>query len=525
MKMDTATMKFNISSSPHVRCKETTASIMYNVVLSLMPATVVGVIHFWRYGGTALGVNTLLIVLTSVVTAVLSEYIFDKLTHRPNTVRDGSAIVTGLLLALSLPPTVPLYIPILGSLFAIIFVKCLFGGLGQNFMNPALAGRAFVSASFTSVVANFTIDGVSSATPLELIRNGESVDALRIFLGQENGVIGLSVVALLVGAAYLFYKRIITWEIPVSFIGGFVILVGLFGDKGFEPVNMIAQVCGGGVIMGAFFMATDMVTCPISKLGHSIYGVLLGVLAGVFRVFGSAADSVSYAIIIGNLFAPLIDQYVVPKPYCYRATEKRNVRIPKEAIILCVITLVAGLALSGVNAATKERIAQNEREAEARAYRAVCPAAVEFAEDSALAQTVAQEGDQYGAGQFGQITINSVKIAQDQAGEKIGYVVSVTNGNAYDGTLTMIVGFDMEGAITGVAFTELHETAGMGMRADEPAFKEQFVGAKVDSFLLNKDGGSTADNEIDCISGATRTSSAVVNAVNAALHFIQNHGE
>lgn len=509
---------YNLSTAPHVRSKDTTAGIMYDVILALMPATVVGVGHFWRYGGAAVGLHALLVILTSVITAVLTEFVFDYITKRPNTIGDCSAVVTGLLLGLCLPATVPLYIPYLGAMFGILFVKCLFGGLGQNFMNPALAGRAFVSASFTSVVTKFAIDGVSSATPLDILNNGGTVNALNVLMGYDNGVIGLSGIALIIGGVYLLYRKIITWEIPTCFIVGFALIVAIFGKGGFNPVYLMIEICGGGVLMGAFFMATDMVTSPISPLGHMIYGCGVGILAGIFRVFGSAADSVSYAIIIGNLFVPLIDMFIVPKPYCYRRTEKRGV--PKEALILCAITLVAGLALGGVNAMTKDRIEALALAAESGSYLEVCPGAETFTADDALTSKVESEGDGYGAGKFGAVTINKALVAKDGSGNSVGYALSVTSGDAFDGTLTVSVGMSADGTITGIAFTELNETAGMGMRADEPAFKEQFVGDKVDAFVLNKAGGSTAANEIDSISGASKTSGAVVNAVNAAIDFM-----
>lgn len=507
---------YNLSTSPHVRGKDTTAKIMLDVVLSLVPATVVGVAHFWRYGGAAIGLNALLIVVVSILTALATEYVFNRLTHRKNTLWDYSAVVTGLLLALCLPPTVPLYIPFLGSLFAILFVKCLFGGLGQNFMNPALAGRAFVSASFTSVVTSFAIDGVSSATPLEILRNGGTVNALNVFMGFDNGVIGLSAIALIIGGVYLLVRKVITWEIPVSFIVGFTVIVALFGEGGFNPLYLAIQICGGGVLMGAFFMATDMVTSPIAPLGHLIYGAGIGILAGIFRVFGSAADSVSFAIIIGNLFVPLIDMYVVPKPYCARTNEKRE--IPKEAIILCCITLVAGLALAGVNAMTKDTIAANLAKAEEQSYRDVCPGAVEITSDDELNAKVEAEGTA-----FDGIVINKVRTAVDESGNVIGYALSVSKTKAFEGRLTASIGMSLDGTITGLAYTELNETAGMGMRVDEDWFKDQFVGVNVDAFQLNKAGGSTADNEIDSISGASISSGAVVDIVNAAIAFLSDY--
>lgn len=515
----------NISSSPHVRDKRTTAFIMRVVLLALMPATVVGVCNY--------GFHALLIVLVSTATAVLCEFAFDKLCHKPDTWKDGSAAVTGLLLALCLSPRVPLHLPILGSMFAILIAKCCFGGLGKNFINPALAGRCFLLISFGSAMSAFqVVDGVTTATPVADLLAGNPVNVTRMFLGTTSGVIGSSALALLVGGLALWALDIIHGEICFSVLGMFVLTIGLFGGQGFDPRFLLAHVSGGGVIMAAFFMASDYVTSPATPLGQLVYGCLIGLLGGIFRLFSGTADSFSYCVITGNLFVPLIDTYIVSKPYAYRKVsllkqlrasgEPWYKRIPRPVIVLTAIAAIAGLALSGVYALTKPTIDDQKRAAQAASYKAVCPQADHFETDADIDQAVADlNGAVYGA-DFGRVTINEGFAALDADGNRVGSAFSVTSADGFDGNVTLAVGIDSDGAVTGIAFTELNETPGMGMRVDEPEFKDQFTGRAVLKFTLNKAGGSTADDEIDSVSGASTTSGAVVNAVNAALDFCNN---
>ena len=255
--------RFNLSAGPHVRDRWTTAHIMRLVLLAMLPATVVGCVVF--------GVHALLIVLSSVTSAVLTELLFDKLTGRPDTWKDGSAAVTGLMLALTLSGTVPLYIPILGSIFAILVVKCAFGGLGKNFINPALAARCFLLISFGNAMTEYGVDGVSSATPVAELAAGKVVNITSMFLGTANGVIGGSILALLVGGLFLWCLDVIHGQICFSVLGGFTLFMALFGGKGFDPGFLAAHLCGGGVVLGAFFMATDYVTSPMSRLGQTAY--------------------------------------------------------------------------------------------------------------------------------------------------------------------------------------------------------------------------------------------------------------
>jgi len=502
----------NISSSPHVRSRLTTGQVMLDVVLALMPVTIVGVVHY--------GLHALLVILLSVGSAVLCEYLFDRIAKRPNTVKDCSAVVTGLLLALTLPPEAPLYLPILGSIFAILVVKCFFGGLGKNFLNPALTARCFLLISFGTAMTNYSVDGISSATPLAALSAGDTINVAKLYLGSTNGVIGSSAVALLIGGLYLWAAGGITLEIPVSCIAVFTLFMGLFGEGGFAPAYLITQICGGGLLMGAFFMATDPVTSPVTSRGHILYGAIIGILAGLFRVYGSSADSFSYAIIISNMFVPFIDKLPIPKPLGYNGGEYKEREFPKAAINLTVITLIAGLLLSGVYAMTKTKIEEQEIAANQESYLEVCPDAASFQYDSDLDAAVeALAGEAYDTSTFGKTYINDVLVGYDDNDEIVGYVISVTSGDGFEGNITLSVGLTTDGTVIKIAFTTLNETAGMGMRVDEDAFKSQFEGVNTDAFILNKSGSSTEENEIDTVSGASTSSGAVVNAVNTALAF------
>ena len=305
-----------MSSSPHIRSKATTSNIMMLVAIALLPASAFGV---WNFGLPAFGM-----LVTTTVVAVLTEYIYEKLMHKKITINDWSAAVTGLLLGLNMPPTAPWWMGAIGSVFAILIVKQLFGGLGQNIMNPALAARCFLLLSFTGQMTNFSADGglvklvdtVSGATPLAAVKAGEKVDLLSLFLGNTQGTIGeTSALAILIGAAFLLILKVIDWRIPCTYIGSFAIFVILFGGHGADGYYLLEQLLGGGLMLGAWFMATDYVTTPITKRGQLVYGVILGCLTGLFRIFGASAEGVSYAIIFGNLLIPVIERLTVPTAF------------------------------------------------------------------------------------------------------------------------------------------------------------------------------------------------------------------
>ena len=504
--------KLNLSAGPHVRDIWSTAFIMRMVLLALMPATVIGIITF--------GLPALWVVLVSVISAVGTELIFDKLTGRPDTWKDGSAAVTGLLLALTLSAQTPLYAPILGSVFAILVVKCAFGGLGKNFINPALAARCFLLISFPSAMTSYGIDGVASATPCADLAAGRVVNITSMFLGSANGVIGGSILGLLVGGLALWAFDIIHGQICLTVLAAFTAFIGLFGGKGFDPAFLAAHLCGGGVVLGAFFMATDYVTSPMSRLGQTFYGILIGVMGAMFRVFGSAADSFSYSIITANLFVPMIDNYIVDKPYAFRrrAVERRMPgwekkplaqRIPKPVIALTVIALLSGLALSGVYSMTKDTIDAQKDAASAAAYKTVLPEAESF--ESAASKVELLGGEVYGS-EFGRVYIQEAMIGRNAAGDIVGYAVSVTSAEGYDGNVTLSLGVSADGTINGISFTELHETPGKGMLWAEPEYYGRFAGKEASKLTLGQD--------VDAITGVTITSKAVTNAVNAGLDFI-----
>lgn len=298
----------NVSSSPHVRDNSSTRRIMLDVCIALLPACIFGIVNF--------GMRALAVLVVSVITCVVSEYLFEHFMHRPITVGDLSAVVTGLLLGMNMPHTIPLWIVMIGSVFAIIVVKQLFGGLGQNFMNPALAARCFLLISFAGRMASFTYDGVTGATPLALLKSGESVNVLSMFLGTTAGVIGeTSTVAILVGALYLIIRKVITPLIPMVYLAVFSVFILLFGGHGFDMTYLAAELCGGGLMLGAFFMATDYVTSPVNTVGRIVYGIILGILTGLFRIFGNSAEGVSYAIIFSNILVPLIEKLTVPRAF------------------------------------------------------------------------------------------------------------------------------------------------------------------------------------------------------------------
>ena len=297
-----------VSSNPHIRSKVSTDKIMLMVVIALLPATGFGIYNF--------GIRALFHVLITIASCVISELVFELIVRKKITVGDMSAVVTGLLLALNLPVSAPLWIGIVGGAFAIMVVKMMIGGQGQNFMNPALAARCFLLISFPSLMTDFTCDAYSGATPLASLKAGESVNVYNMIIGKTAGTIGeTSMVAIVLGAVLLMLIGIIDIKIPGSYILTFVIFIGLFGGHGFDPYYLSAHLAGGGLMLGAFFMATDYVTRPVTRAGQVIFGIILGLLTGIFRVFGASAEGVSYAIIIGNLLVPLITRYSSPKPF------------------------------------------------------------------------------------------------------------------------------------------------------------------------------------------------------------------
>ena len=315
---------YNVSASPHIRSGATTSTIMRDVAIALMPACALGVYQF--------GLRALLILLVSTLTCAATEYIYLRLMNRQQGPYECSAIVTGMLIGMNMPPTVPLWIPVIGSVFAILVVKQVFGGLGQNFMNPALGARCFLFLCYADRMNTFAIpqkvgaglvnfgaaavDGISGATPLAALKAGETISLFDAFFGFTGGVIGeTSTAMLLLGAAFLVYRKVISLRIPLAYLLSFSAFVLFLGGHGFDFNFLACQLCTGGLMLGAFFMATDYVTSPITKNGQIVFGILLGILTGLFRFYGNNAEGVSYAIIIANLLVPLIEKMTMPRPF------------------------------------------------------------------------------------------------------------------------------------------------------------------------------------------------------------------
>lgn len=304
-----------VSSPPHIYGTDTIEARMREVLIALSPAFIMAVYHY--------GIQAFYTTAIAVISALLAEYLFQRVMGKPVTINDFSAGITGVLLAFNLPPDVPFWLPATGSFFAIIVVKQLFGGLGANFVNPALAARAFLLASFPVHMTNWTFapDAITSATYLARIKQNpafspEASDYLALLFGKVGGCIGeASAAALIIGGVYLIVRKIINWRIPVFYIGSFAVFAFIFGRTGFFSANILFEVLSGGLLLGAFFMATDYATSPITLNGKIIMGIGCGFLTVIIRFYGGYPEGVSYAIIIMNLFVPLIDKYIRPRVY------------------------------------------------------------------------------------------------------------------------------------------------------------------------------------------------------------------
>ena len=307
--------KYVISSSPHLRDHVSTRSIMQDVCIAMLPACAAGVLFY--------GYKSAVILALSVAAAVLSEWLYCKAAHTKNTIGDFSAVVTGMLLAMNLPSTVPFWMPVIGSVIAILLVKMIFGGIGQNFMNPALAARAILALSWASVMNSFAapafgnlagVDTIASATPISGAANG-GFTLMQLFLGNIPGTIGETCkLALLAGGAYLLYKKVITWHIPAAFIGTFAVCYLI--ATGFDVNVTLYQLLSGGLILGAFFMATDYSSSPATPMGKLLFGFGCGLLLFIFRfVKNTPAEWCSFAILLMNVVSPLIERVTNVKSF------------------------------------------------------------------------------------------------------------------------------------------------------------------------------------------------------------------
>jgi electron transport complex protein RnfD len=311
--------EFIISPSPHVRSGESIPKIMHSVVAALLPATAAAIYFF--------GFKAIALIVTCIAASLATEYVFQSVRKKPITIWDGSVIITGLLLALTLPPTLPVFMAVLGSIAAVALGKQIFGGLGQNIFNPALVGRAFLQAAFPVAMTTWAlpvswtgkaVDAVNAATPLNLMKFEHQTTAFtKLFLGNIGGSLGeTSALALLLGAAYLYYKGYIEWRIPTSVIGTVVVFSGVFWltnpAKYPDPLFMVFS---GGLIIGAFYMATDYATSPITPAGKLYFGVSIGVVIVIIRLMGGLPEGVMYAILLGNMVTPIINRFTKPRIY------------------------------------------------------------------------------------------------------------------------------------------------------------------------------------------------------------------
>ncbi|MDD4938881.1 MAG: RnfABCDGE type electron transport complex subunit D [Candidatus Omnitrophica bacterium] len=307
--------KLTVNISPHLHNNESVSKIMWIVGISLIPAGAAGVIIF--------GLNALTVMILGILSALVTEWLMQLLAKRRITILDGSAFLTGLLLAYNLPPGVPLWLPAAGSFFAIAIGKQVFGGLGQNIFNPALVGRVFLMASWPKYMTTFTkplnFDAVTSATPLAVLRESgviENISYLDLFLGRRGGCIGeVCILALVAGALFLFWKGYISWHIPVTYTAVFAAFVYAFGGDGLFRGDWFFHILTGGLILGAFFMATDYVTSPLTRKGQVIFGAGCGILTAVIRLWGGYPEGVSYAILMMNAATPIIDRFTRNRIY------------------------------------------------------------------------------------------------------------------------------------------------------------------------------------------------------------------
>ncbi|MBS5150844.1 MAG: RnfABCDGE type electron transport complex subunit D [Butyricicoccus pullicaecorum] len=326
--------KVVVTSSPHIKAADDTRSLMADVCLALLPALVVSVLTF--------GPRALVLTVATVISCVFFEWLYNKLLHQPSTIGDLSAVVTGMLLAFNIPVAAPIWMPVIGGAFSVIVVKMLFGGIGKNFMNPALAGRAFMLASWPALMTvwtrpgaelplfgNVTVtDAISTATPLASLKGGAlpEADMLHLFLGQTGGVIGeTSALALLIGGAYLVYRKVITINIPAAYILTVAVLTFLFPMGGQERFAwMLSQILSGGLMLGAIFMATDYVTSPVTTNGQIIFGIGCGLLTVFIRYFGGLPEGVSYSILLMNTLVWVIDKKTHPRKFGYALDKKKE---------------------------------------------------------------------------------------------------------------------------------------------------------------------------------------------------------
>ena len=529
--------------TPQLRQPATTSAMMLDIIVALLPSLGMAVFLF--------GPRVLLLCLISVAACMFSEWIYRKLTHQSNTLNDLSACVTGLLLALSLPVSSPYWVPVLGGAFGIIVVKQFYGGLGKNFMNPALAGRMLAAtlpilmttwAQPLQHLALISPDAVSAATPLSYLHDGSLPPQLlsQIFLGQRGGCMGeVSSFMLLLGFSYLLLRRVISPRITLSYLGSAALIALLFFPTGVNPLMWAAyQLLGGGLIMGAVFFANDPTTTPVTPRGQIIFGVGCGVLTMLLRYHGSYPEGVGWAILTMNCLVWLMDRMGLPRRFgigSFTVTRnwiselqhslaqikfvKPNIdlspltvkegKMPGEAYLdplrahlktlapLVLVIVLTGAALTGVHILTDLDTARAETREQQELLAQVMPQAETSSETPYRANGAL-----------------SILAGYTSSGELAGYCVEVQS-QGFSGVITMVVGVDLDGKVTGVAVTSHTETNRVGTEAMTPEALSRYVGK---SGTIRTSGS----NSVDTVTGATATSKAITAGVNRALAIVAN---
>ncbi|MCI8870991.1 MAG: RnfABCDGE type electron transport complex subunit D [Lawsonibacter sp.] len=525
---------------PQLARTYTTRAIMRDVLVALIPSLGMSVFLF--------GPRVLSLTAVSVVTCLLSEYLYRRFTGKNNTLGDLSACVTGLLLAMCLPVTASYWAPVLGGVFAIVVVKQLYGGLGGNFMNPALAGRMLLctfphmmttwSRALDWVPVTGELDAVSSATPMSYLHNGvlPPLEPAQMLLGQHGGSIGeVSVFMLLLGGIYLLLRGVITLRIPLSFLGTVAVLTFLTPRDGTALAWMTAQLCSGGLVLGAIFMATDYTTSPVTPRGQVLYGVGCGALTVLLRSYGSYPDGVGWAILTMNCVVWLLDRAGMPRRFGVRPLAFTRRQLLRAGENLSSIKFV--VPKWRLPAWTKGKMPGEEHLDEIRRFGqcAACLGGSMAAMVLLVSLThtvtdldIARRGNQAEQAILAQAmpaaeirtetpyrSPDAVSISAGYAGsELLGYCIEVQTPG-FGGVITMVVGVDLNGTVTGVAVTGHKETLDMGTQALDKRYLDRFIGR---SGTLHLSG----PNSVDIVSGATVTSKAVITAVNRALSVAAN---
>ena len=519
---------------PMLRLGGSTRGLMADVLVALTPNLIMSAFLF--------GVRVLLLTAISIAACVLAEFLYRRLMGKEQTVGDLSACVTGVLLAMSLPSTAPYWAPVVGGVFAIVVVKQFYGGLGRNFMNPALTGRMLLCA-FPMMMTNWapalqglsiqnTTDAVTAATPLSYLQLGllPPLDHGQMLLGQHGGSFGeVSIFMVLLGGGYLVMRRVISARIPLSFVGSVALLTFLFPAAEVPRLEwMIAQLCSGGLMLGAFFMATDCATSPVTPRGQLMFGTGCGVLTVLLRYFGSYPDGVGWAILTMNCMVWLLDRAGLPRRFGVRRLEGMRAGLERTLGNLSEIKLVRPDRRRGEGELPGESILDQFWvwcwSILSMAWIIVVLVIASFAVHRFTDLPIAQQADREQQALLAQVMpqadlgaetpyrdSRAVSIgAGDREMELIGHYIEV-QVSGFGGMITMVVGVDLNGEVTGVAILDHKETSGMGTRALDGTFLNQFIGR---SGTLHITGHS---NTIQAVSGATMTSRAITIGVNRAL--------